>query len=95
LRKYNTTQQDYQANVNLLAVINCNGFTVINTGTNTCFVNGVPVVAGNFYAVGGNEDEIYIGRINLTFAAQNAVGNDAWVVQKFFLEGNSYDTFGK
>lgn len=95
MRRYNTAQQDYQANASLLAVIGCNGFTVINTGTNTCFVNGVPVVAGNFYAVGGNEGEIYVGKIILTFAAQNAAGNDAWVVQKFFLEGESYDTFNK
>lgn len=95
MRDYNISPQTYQKNQDLKAVQRCNGFTVINTGTTTCFVNQTRVIAGNFMSVGGNENEQYIGRIIIKFASQTDPGNEVTVIQKFFTDGKLYDDFGK
>ena len=54
---------------------NCNGLTFINRGSVVCFVNGIPLspnptagLSGESISFGGNLDEIYAGRANISFA---------------------------
>jgi hypothetical protein len=69
----------------------CNGFTVTNIGTDTVTVNnqiyfpGVPGVSlGDSRSFGGNENEIYVGRISVSFAGLAAI-QQIEVVQKVFI----------
>lgn len=87
-RFYNTTTQEYKSlrsvNVDKL----CNGFIVNNAGTTIVTLNGEPLQPGQSKTVGGNEGEIYVGRIDLAFIipspAPTVINNSAWVTQKFY-----------
>jgi hypothetical protein len=89
-RFYNITTQDYNQQRSVNVVKGCNGFTVKNAGTSTVFVDGVPVLAKESLSVGGNEGEIYVGRIDITFGppAPSPTTNSAWVIQKFYVDEN-------
>jgi len=70
----------------------CNGWAVINKSDVVCTVNGVPLnpspavgISGESYGVAGNANEIYKGRITITFAA-GATRTLAVVIQKFFID---------
>jgi hypothetical protein len=92
---YNISQVSYVTNNQVILPGRCNGWTVLNSGTTVAFVNNIPIPVGSFIAVSGNEREEYIGRLDLRFAVPAAAGNQVWVVTKFFIEGEGYDTFGK
>jgi hypothetical protein len=86
--RYNTQVQEYRSlrsvNVDKL----CNGFTVNNAGTTIVTLNGEPIQPGATKTVGGNEGEVYVGRIDLAFyvptPAPATIVNSAWVTQKFY-----------
>ena len=87
-RYYNTTTQEYTALRSVNVDKMCNGFSVNNAGTTIVTLNGEPLQPGQSKTVGGNEDEIYVGRIDLAFIvptpAPSTIINSAWVTQKFY-----------
>jgi hypothetical protein len=91
-RYYNTTTQEYRALRSVNVDKRCNGFSVNNAGTTIVTVNGEPLQPGQSKTVGGNEDEIYVGRIDLAFIipspAPSTIVNSAWVTQKFYESDN-------
>jgi hypothetical protein len=69
---------------------NTNGFTVINTGTVTALVNGIPLNAGipgtsngESFSIGGNYGEIFKGRLDISFPTSG--NGQVLVIQKFYL----------
>lgn len=67
----------------------CNSLNFINTGATLATVNGIPinpgiagVSNGESFSIGGNQDEIFKGRIDIDFP--NGAGS-VTVVQKYYL----------
>jgi hypothetical protein len=89
---YNTTTQEYRSLRSVPVDARCNGFTVNNAGTTIVTLNGEPLQPGQSKTVGGNEGEIYVGRIDLAFytpsPAPSTIVNSAWVTQKFYETDN-------
>lgn len=85
---YNMSQQEYNAprSVNIDKL--CNGVTVLNAGTTFVTWNGIPIPPLGSMTVGGNEREIFVGRVDIAFFTQipapATIINSAWVIQKFF-----------
>jgi hypothetical protein len=85
----NFSTQNYNMNIHVRVVDNCNGFTVKNRGNTICFINGDPLIPGESKAFMLNRNEDYKGRIDLKFVPQvppvvPAI-NSAWVTQKFYM----------
>ena len=87
--KYDFITSSYNASGWQTIPKNCNGFTVVNTGTAIVNVNdlimypGVPgTTIGDSISFGGNENEIYAGKLKIAFAA---VGGEIQVVYKVFV----------
>ncbi len=89
---YNMSQQEYNAprSVNIDKL--CNGVTVLNAGTTFATWNGIPIPPGGSMTVGGNEREVFVGRIDIAFFTQTPppapLINSAWVIQKFYEDKN-------
>jgi hypothetical protein len=71
---------------------NCNGFTVTNIGDTIVKVNdqifypGVPGTSlGDSRSFGGNEGEIYMGRLKVAFQTPLGVAPQIEVVQKVYV----------
>jgi len=69
----------------------CNGFTVTNIGNDPVLVNdqifypGIPGTSlGDSRSFGGNEGEVYVGRLKVAFAG-NFNNPEIEVVQKIFV----------
>lgn len=67
----------------------CNSLNFINTGSTVAEVNGVPlnpgiagVSNGESFSIGGNQDEIFKGRVDINFPAG---AGSLTVVQKYYL----------
>jgi hypothetical protein len=91
LRKYNSSSQEYIKQTSVVVERPCNGVSVKNAGTTMVFFNGEPLVPGESKSVGGNQDEEYVGRIDLIFGntavpPATVATNSAWVSQKFFVD---------
>jgi len=91
-RMYNSSTQDYSRQTSVVPDKLCNGVTVINKGNTIALWNGLPLVPGESMTVGGNEGEVYIGRIDISFAlpvpAPPVPINQAFVIQKFYVGEN-------
>jgi hypothetical protein len=89
---YNTTTQEYTLMTSVVPDKLCNGVTVINKGTTIAIWNGLPLMPGESMSVGGNEGEVYIGRIDIRFTIQApappTIVNSAYVIQKFYTGEN-------
>jgi hypothetical protein len=86
----NDTPNMYSANKQVDLDAMCNGYFVNNTGTTTCWVNGMPLQPGQSYTSGGNAGEIFTRRfVDIKFTG--AGNNQAWVQQKFYVQGPGYD----
>jgi len=89
---YNMSQQEYSAprSVNIDKL--CNGVTVLNAGTVYVTWNGIPIAPGASMTVGGNEGEIFVGRVDIGFFTQTpapgTIVKSAWVIQKFYEDKN-------
>jgi hypothetical protein len=97
-RRYTAIPTEYTQPVNIKADDGCNGFTIVNRGNTLVRINSEPLLPGEAKAVGGNEDEIYVGSIRIQFDSTGVTPpliNSAWVTQKIYLYGEQYDTFGK
>lgn len=90
--KYNMTQQQYAKLESVNIDKQCNGVTVLNAGTTYVTWNGIPLAPGQSMTVGGNEGEIFIGRVDIAFFTQTPapaiITNSAWVIQKFYVGEN-------
>jgi hypothetical protein len=93
LRPYDAQPASYNASGQIGLLRPCNGWTVVNKGTNNVTVNGIHVLAPNeFIAVAGNEGEEFTGYLRLGFAINGDPGNNAIVWQKFYVSGHGkYD----
>lgn len=87
---YNTTTNNYFKSAVVDVMKNCNGFTFTNVGGKIARVNGMIIYPGvpgtslgDSRSVGGNEGEIYKGRIQIAFEAGGANPNIE-IVQKFY-----------
>ena len=61
---------------------NCNGLTVINTGTSVAILEGLEIQPGAQYYAPGNEDELNTTRYRLSF--DNAGTNVVLVIRKIY-----------
>lgn len=88
--RYNISMQNYTQQKSVVVENLCNNVTVINKGNTLVLWNGLPLNPGESMTVGGNEDEVYIGRIDITFALPTPPPgtpvNSAWVIQKFYTD---------
>lgn len=88
MKKYNLIYEVVKQSQSVYIMANVNGYTVINQGLTDATVNGVILHAGTATAsgeslsVGGNEGEIFNGRLDI--AINTNVGNVV-VIQKIFL----------
>ncbi len=71
---YNIVNTEYATNAKVEVDRYCNGFTVVNTGATAMIVNGVPLAApvapqllGESVSFGGNRNEVFYGRIDVSF----------------------------
>jgi hypothetical protein len=92
LLKYNISQQEYTSLRSVVLERKLNGVTVLNAGNTIVLWNGIPISPGVSLTLGGNEGEVYIGRVDLSFALPSPVpgtpSNSAWVIQKFYVDDN-------
>lgn len=89
---YNMSQQNYTAAKSVVIDKLCNGVTVLNAGTTYVTWNGIPIAPGASMTVGGNEREIFVGRVDIAFFTQTpapgTIIKSAWVIQKFYEDKN-------
>lgn len=93
-RKWNTTGAQIVTKSGFVDVVKlCNGFTVTNTGTDTVRVNDAVLFPGTFGSVlgdsrtfGGNEGEIYVGNIKISFTLPAGANPQVEIIQKFYVE---------
>jgi len=71
---YNIVDTTFAGNAKVEVDRLCNGFTVVNTGATNMIVNGVPLappvapqLLGESATFGGNRNEIFYGRIDISF----------------------------
>ncbi len=91
-RKYNIAIHTVTENQQVTLSSLCNGWTAINIsglGGPVATVNGIPLnsplaagVNGESFSIGGNENECYQGRIDVTFSA---AGGTLLLIEKFYL----------
>lgn len=89
-RYYNIVKQLYSIPQKIDLDILCNGVTVKNIGNSICVIDNDPLQPFESESIGGNKDEIFYGRHNISF--QPAVPQPlprvdlAVVTQKFYIE---------
>lgn len=91
-RKYNIAVHVVNANGQVSLTPTCNGWTAINVsavGGPLATVNGVPLNStlvaganGESFSIGGNENECYQGRLDVSFSAAGGV---VLIIEKFYL----------
>lgn len=72
--KYNIVVQTLAVAGEVQIIENCLSLTIVNAGDVQCYFNGVPLPAspvsgqlGQSISIGGNESEIFVGRISISF----------------------------
>ena len=84
--------QEYTVQRSVVVEKLCNGVTVINKGNTLALWNGLPLNPGESMTIGGNEGEVYVGRVDISFViptpAPGTPENSAWVIQKFYEDKN-------
>lgn len=91
MRHYNIFTQVYTQSGQIEVVENCNGYTATNIGADIVTINGqvlfpgtVGSILGDSVSVGGNEGEIYKGRLDIAFAA--ITNPQLQIVQKYYIK---------
>lgn len=89
--QYNIQGASYSQNVEIPVEKNLNSFTVINEGDGVAFINGIelkpypaPALTGEGITIGGNNGEVYTGRIEIKFAAGQAAPK-VIVIKKYYI----------
>lgn len=93
-RKYTTIVEFVDQNYKITVDGLCNGWTVVNRGNTNLIVNAELIPPGQAKAVGGNRDEIYVGRIDIQFSTQGITPpftNAAYVTQKVYIDKDVFD----
>lgn len=92
-RKYTIATRTYNADITsiILTTGRCNGLTLQNTGNRLVVVNQAIVLQpGQSLGIGGNEGEIFTGRVQLNFTDPNPVPvtpvNGCAVMEKIYEE---------
>lgn len=96
-RYYNTTTQGYSAPVQKIVIDRkCNTITVRNAGNSLVIYDDEIIQPGQSKTIGGNQDEIFIGRKDLAFQPTTNQPipqpqplprvDFAYVTQKFYIE---------
>jgi hypothetical protein len=88
-RKYNINKITLQVGTTQVQIgDNVNGFTVKNAGNTIVFFNQEPLQPGESQTIGGNEGEIFVGRVDIYFKlpvpAPLTPVNMAWITVKFY-----------
>ncbi len=91
-RKYNISIHTITTNQPVSLSPTCNGWTAINiggVGAAVATVNGIPLnprlvanANGESFSIGGNENEVYSGRIDVAFTGANGI---LLIIEKFYL----------
>ena len=86
---YNIIPSTFKTNTKVEVDQYCNGFTVVNIGATNMVVNGVPLappiapaLLGESVSIGGNENEVFYGRVDISFTG--GIGN-CIVSQKIYI----------
>lgn len=94
-RRYNTYTQVFSRSGSPQRSQYCNGFTATNIGDVDVLINGKILFAsatpatqqGDSISFGGNEGEIYIGNIQITFVVGGAGTNPRCeLIEKFYVD---------
>ena len=64
----------------------CNGFIIFNTSIapSVVMANGVPIPGGGSLTIGGNLGEIFVGRLQISFAGGGVPS--CTIMQKFYVQ---------
>lgn len=89
LRRYNINKIHLSSGTTQVPIgNNVNGFTVKNAGNTILMFNQEPLQPGESQSIGGNEGEIYTGRVSIFFMlptpAPGTPVNSAWITIKFY-----------
>jgi hypothetical protein len=91
---YNIIPTTYRQNSSVIIQEMCNSVVLINQGTTVATINGVVlnpgtpgVNNGESFTFGGNVGEIFMGRIDISFAT--GMGN-ILAIQKIYFFNNDY-----
>lgn len=99
-KPYTTNVQEYNSTTRLAVTEEdkWNGWTIVNRGSTMLIVNGEPIPPNEAKQTGGNEGEIFLGAINISFDSTGATPpliNAAWLTSKFYIGERSFDKIGK
>lgn len=96
-QKYNFSTNRYTTSQNIPREKPLNGFTVTNLGNTPLQINGVtlgppiaPAIVGDSISFGGNEGEIFVDRITLSFIPP-LVNPLCEITQKYYITPKSFD----
>lgn len=91
-REFNALVQVYRQQTEVEVQNLCNGFAARNIGDTVALVNGItlqpppgPGLSGESVSIDGNGDEIYRGRIQISFAGVG-INPVVEIVQKFYIK---------
>jgi hypothetical protein len=90
LRKYNIFKRNLQQGTAQVPMgNNVNGFVIKNAGNTIVLFNNEPLQPGESQSVGGNEGEIFDGRVDIYFRlptpAPGTPVNSAWITVKYYV----------
>lgn len=93
-RKFNITVSNYTVSKIVDIEKDCSAWTATNIGDTTVQVNGIILfpsvtpltVLGDGVSIGGNKDEIYFGRLNVSFIQPIGAAPQVQIIQKFYIK---------
>lgn len=91
-KRFNAIRQQYTNQQSVAVADQCNAWAARNIGDDLVFVNGIPLqpppgpgLSGESFSVTGNADEIFVGRIDISFEGVNT--NPAVeIVQQYYIQ---------
>ncbi len=91
MKKFYFVGQEYSRGQKVVIDPLCNSVTVINSGSNTIYVNGIPLfpsatpatLKGESLVIGGNECEVFDGHIDIMMPSADG---GAIVIQKIYKQ---------
>lgn len=96
-QKYNFVTNRYAISQNIPREKRLNGFTATNVGDTILMINGVtlgpavpPAVVGDSVTFGGNEGEIFVDRIYLSFTLPLGANPLCEIIQKYYITEMDY-----
>lgn len=89
-RKYNIFKRNLQQGTAQMPIgTNVNGFVIKNAGNTIVLFNNEPLMPGESQSVGGNEGEVFDGRVDIYFRPSVPVViptiNSCWITVKYYM----------